>query len=48
MLRVIVGAVCGFIFGAVETAGLLFTLREQPHIDNGTWILAAAIGGGAL
>jgi hypothetical protein len=48
MLRVIVGAVGGFIFGAVATAGLMFTLTERSHIDNETWILVAAIGGGAL
>jgi hypothetical protein len=47
MLRVSVGAVGGFIFGAGAMAGLMFTLGER-HIDNETWILVAAIGGGAL
>lgn len=47
MLRVIGGAVGGFIFGAVATGGLLFTLGDR-RVDNETWILVAAIGGGAL
>jgi hypothetical protein len=47
MLRVIVGAIGGFIFGAVLLSGLIFTLTDRSQ-DAETWVLAAAIGGGAL
>lgn len=48
MLRVIVAAVGGFIFGAGATAGLLFTLGNPRQIDSDTCIIVVVIGGGVL